>query len=73
MIRGGKCKWLFEPSYDSKEKGTIGGVGPHIRAFCFLKMGDPATCLCAVGYDWVEKVQLLIWEKKARIPSGITE
>lgn len=48
-------------------------MGPHIRAFCFVKTGDPATCLCAVGYDWVEKDPPLMWEKKARIPSGITE
>lgn len=48
------------------------GTSP-IRAFCFLKMGDPATCLCAVGYDRVEKDPRLMQEKKARIPSGSTE
>lgn len=46
-------------------------MGAHTRVFCFLKTGDPATCLCVVGYGWVEKDPLLMREKKkTRVPRG---
>lgn len=56
--------------YDTRETcGAMAGVGSPIRAFCFLSMGEPAICLCADGYDWADRDQLLMQERKARIPS----